>query len=190
MKFIALDLGARTGFAYGEAGSMPSRSGAVNLRKRGQDIEIAVRNLGCFLRDFYATDPFEFIVAEHFLNPIASKSADATIGQLRMHGCIDCFAGCYGLDVRRPNPASVRKHFIGAASANTRSTGPSTSKKKREMRAKTKDMVVGRARLLGYMDKDKYDDDLADACAIYDFASASIFRSPAARFEMFNGSAA
>lgn len=169
---------------------MPSRSGAVNLRKRSDQVDVAIRNLGCFMRDVYVTDPFEVIVAEHYLNPVAQPSADVAISQLRMHGCIDCFAGCYGLRVERPQPATARKHFIGAANANTGSRGKKTSKQKREMRARTKALVVKRAQLLGYMPKDKYDEDHGDACAIYDYASAVLFRKSPSKFELFQGAAA
>ena len=49
--------------------------------------------------------------------------------------------------------------------------------------AETKRAVVKMARLLGYIPKDCDDDDMADACAVFDFAS-SHFASKAAVFQL------
>lgn len=200
MKFLALDLAAVTGFAVGDSGSMPTRSGSVRMRDRGEAFDVAVRNLACFIRDIIVTEPIGAIVVEAFLDPSVlsqarsddedrmRRSPDAVIAQIKMHGCVLAMCGLYGLRFESHTTQTIRKHFLGVAHANAGSRGKKTAKQKDEMRRKTKEMVMQRAKLLGYMPKDKNDDNFADACAIYDFASAVLFRKPVKEaFAMFGG---
>jgi hypothetical protein len=158
MKLLALDIGRRTGFAIGDptADDKP-RIGAVRLRRDGQGPDAQAGNLGCWLRDLFVTDLPDLIVAEDFMNPAASKSADATISQLLSHGALTGIAFCYGIKVERVPAAKVRKHFIGHSSGGDRN--------------RTNEQVVKRAIMLGYLPRESTDWDRANAAGTYDYAA-------------------
>lgn len=160
---LALDIGRRTGFAIGDptADDKP-RVGAVRLRRDGQNADAQSGNLACWLRDLFVTDLPELIVAEDFMSPAASKSADATISQLLSHGALNGIAFCYGIKVERVPANEVRRHFCGRSSAGDRD--------------KTNQMVVKQSIALGYLPKGSTDWDRANAAATYDFAAATFCR--------------
>ena len=186
MNFMTLDIGSKTtGFAYGEAGCMPQRSGSVKMRAYNDGVDVAVKNIGKFLRDTFVFFKPERLIVEDYLMKMDHTNAQTIVALVEMHGAVTCVAGLYGVQVKRIAGNTVKKHFIGAVSAAPRQKGGTTPKQRREARQATKLAMVKRAQLLGYVSADRYDEDLADACAIYDWASASLFRCPIDNFKMF-----
>jgi hypothetical protein len=161
MKLLSLDIATVCGFALGEAGTIP-RSGSVRLKGRQDGPEIAAWNMRNFLRDQFTLDKPDMVVIEHYLHPTAQKSGDAVILQLMCFGAAMAEIISKDIMCEKPHAATVRKHFIGASNMGERKA--------------TKDAVIKRARLLGYIPRDCVDDNRADACALFDFASATYAR--------------
>jgi hypothetical protein len=167
MNVLALDLATTTGWAYGPAGGRPE-SGSVLLRKpsrRRKDTKIEAEpygvgafNLLAFLRDKFAFWQPDRIVIENFLHPTAQPGGGAVILSLMLHGAAEAFARSYGIEPRLVAPATWRLHFIGKANAGDRDA--------------TKAAVIRRAQMLGYVPRDCYDDNRADACGIWDYGCA------------------
>lgn len=173
MRIMAFDLDSyRTGFACGNAGEKP-RVQTWLLRRKGEPVDDAVKNFGRTLRDVLIVESPDLIAAEDFMNPQAQKSADAVIASLELHGALIGVAGLWGVRIERAHVDTIRRHFCGRSSAFPRTRGPKTARQKAEARQATKDMVLRRAKLLGYLPADCRDDDKADACAIWDFACAT-----------------
>ena len=179
---LALDCAEkRTGFALGRAGEKP-RPQIVQLRDKGDQIEVAAATLARFMRRVLARDTVDLICLEHYL-PGGAASGRTTFntieGQVALHFTVRALATCYGVRVESPYPMTVRKHFCGTISgAERRPRGyKRTPKEAAEDREKTKIMVLRRAQLLGYIPRDCYDDDLADAAAIFDYASSTYGRA-------------
>jgi hypothetical protein len=110
-------------------------------------------------------------VIEDFLNPRFQKGASAVILSIGCH-----FVARAELMARQVRheivaPATVRKHFCGAAHAGER--------------ADTKRMVIQRARVLGYIPRDCSDDNRADACAMWDWAAETFGRASRRELVMF-----
>ena len=188
MLIAALDLATRTGFALGEAGSVP-QSCSVTLKRPGEGPEIACFNLVAFLRDRLVFGVPDIAVIEDFLNPVAQPSADAAILHLMLHGAAQGFLRSHGIRVETVAAATWRKHFVGASSAEPRSKGPRTAKQKADARAAIKALSVKRARLLGYIPADSRDDDRAEACGIFDYAGAVYGRRAPSFLTMFGAGA-
>lgn len=173
---LSLDLGRRTGFQLGRAGEMPIRGGAWTLGPPGDWIKIP-GNLGCALRDLSVMHQIDMMVIEDFLHPEQQRSGDAVISQLHLHGAAKGFAGPMGITVATVNVASVRKHFIGMTTVLPPVRGRKrTPKEARDARAATKGAVVKRAIQLGYLST--YDEDKADASAIYDYYLSAVMWMP------------
>lgn len=192
MRILALDLATVAGFCFGEAGDMPPQSFSIRLAPRGADPHTASRALGPTLRDrffrFKESWP-EMIVAEDHLHPTASIGGDAIVSQVLLHGALNAIAAAYGVQVRRIPAATIRKHFCGKSSALPRGKGERTPKEKAEARKATKAMVVGRCHALGYFPNSVIDDNRADACAAWDWASANIARVAPRDLRMFGEAA-
>ncbi len=161
MKILALDLAVVTGYAIGIAGEIP-QSGSVRLKRRDDPAEVAPFNMLAFLRDRFVLDKPDLVAIEHYMHPVASKSADATILQLFCFGVAVAACQAYGLRYEAPRVDAIRKHFCGQRNAGNRGD--------------TKRMVLARAKTLGYVPRDCTDDNRADACALFDFASAHYAR--------------
>lgn len=161
MRIMAIDPATVLGFAIGPSGAIP-RSGAVRLRKPSQPRDVAAFNALCFLRDTWVLDKPDIVCVEHFLNPVAQKSADAIILQIEVYGVIVAMCQAYGVRYEAPDRSTVLKHFIGVGRTGDRS--------------ETKRAVIQRAVMLGYMPKGSTDDNRADACALFDFAAATYCR--------------
>jgi hypothetical protein len=188
MRLFCLDLGKRTGVAYGVAGETP-RVEAVTLRGKADGPERQAANLGCFLRDRLTLERPDIVVIESAMNPVASKSADATISQLYCHGALHAIAGTYGLRVETVAAQTARKHFAGKSSASPRRGSPRTAAQMRQDREDTNRMIVKRAILLGYLPHGSDDWDKASACALYDFAAAKFGRVQPNSLVMFEEAA-
>ena len=188
MNLLALDLGSVvSGFAYGEAGQLPQRSASIRMRSSSDEIDVAVMNIGKFLRDTFVFFMPDEIVVEDYITKMDMTNARTIIALVEMHGAVRSVAGLYGINVRRIHGNTVKKHFIGMVSALPKTKGGASSKQRAEARKATKAAIVKRAQLLGYVPRDKYDEDRSDACAIYDMACAVLFRKPIQNFKMFGG---
>lgn len=184
MRIMALDLAARAGFCCGNAGSKP-RVEAWILRRDGQTIHAACRNLACTLRDNIQLENPDLIVTEHWLALQQSRSAAAAIGQLLMHGVVDALAGIFDIKVERPETSTFRTHFCGQASAAPRRKGPRTNKQRAEDSHATNMMVVKRAILMGYLPHGSTDFDKASAAAMWDWACSTYARTPPRSLVLF-----
>lgn len=186
MLILALDLGRRTAIASGEAGSIP-RVGAKALARPGEGPEEAAGELARWLRDEFVLGLPDLLAVEHWLHPSAQPSGDVVIMQMHLHGALRGIVGCYGVSVVMPTPDEVRRHFCGRASAMGRSRpgAPRDARQRAAARQATKDMVIDRAVLLGYLPKTVRDDDKADACALFDWASATHARRPVAGLRLY-----
>lgn len=105
-------------------------------------------------------------------------------GAIGMAYGVRSIAACYDIPVRAPYPASIRKHFCGQVTASQKRGRPRTDREASEDRAATKAMVIARARQLGYLPRDCFDDDRADVAAIFDYAS-HLWGRKNTNFEMF-----
>jgi hypothetical protein len=170
VKIAALDIATVCGFAFGDAGAIP-QSGSVRLKRPGEPPEVAAFNMRAFLRDRFTLERFDLLALEHFLNPAAQKSADAVILQIMCFGVAVAEGMARGIRIEAPQPATIRKHFIGRANMGERKD--------------TKAAVLNRAKALGYVPHDCKDDNRADACALFDFAAATYARAQARELVMF-----
>lgn len=169
LHLFALDLGQRAGFAAGPPGLMP-RSGVVALKKKHEHRSIAFSNLIAWLsRKWTETRP-DLVVIEapfHLGGFAARGNSQNTV--MMAYGMIAIVEGLcirFGVQFHLVAAATVRKHFIGASSAGDRKA--------------TKDATVARAQLLKMMAATNYDDNQADACAIWHWADSTFFgRVPA-----------
>jgi hypothetical protein len=163
MRILALDLGVRTGFAYGAAGSRTLASGAVALKKPDEHRSVAFSNLIAWCDERFRADRPDLVVKEAPLPLQAFKSLGNAAFTVRvthgLHAIIEGVCVRFGVECEEIADATVRKHFIGRANCGNR--------------AATKAAVVQRCQLLGYMPKDCADDNRADACATFDWAAAT-----------------
>ena len=99
-----------------------------------------------------------------------------------MRGALEAVASCYSVPVLDAEVDAIRKHFCGVVSAVPRGRKPpglsarEDAKRKQANRQATKDMVIQRAILLGYLPRGSDDADRADACAVWDYMAATEFR--------------
>jgi len=167
---MAIDPATILGWALGEPGTIP-RSGAVRLKAPDDDRDVAAFNAMCFLIDTWTLDKPDFVCVEHFMNPAAQKSADAIILQIEVYGVIVAMCRRYGIRYAAPQRSTVVTHFCGPGAPRDRDS--------------LKRAVVQRAILLGYMPKGVRDDNRADACALFDWASAHHGRTPPRELRLF-----
>lgn len=170
MIVLAIDPATVTGFAIGEAGTVP-RSGSARLRRPGEARVVATHNMRCLLRDLTAFDKPDVVVCEDFLNPAAHKSADAAILGIALFTIVEAWAFERKYRFEAANRSTVLKHFIGVGRTGDR--------------ASTKDAVIRRARLLKYIPSDCHDDNRADAAALFDYGSVTFARRSPAALTMF-----
>lgn len=174
MRLLALDLGRKTGFAYGDAGKIPT-SGSIVLRKTGEPNALALGMLARWLRDHVRTHGKpDLIAAEHWMAPGAQPSGAAVEDALRLNGVVHCIAGVYGIDVTEPYPATIRSQVCGAA------YGPRMPDGKRD----TKGMVIRTVTRLGMVPVGTMDDNLCDAIATFIWAESNFARVSPAKFAL------
>lgn len=168
MLILALDLGLRTGWAFGEAGQRPS-SGSDKIT-----VAASLRWLDEMLR---SGERPRLIVVEDVLPLRAYKrlgTAEASVyDALRRQGIVEGVCWYWGIQRRAANVLAVRKHFTGKRSWGDRAAG--------------KGAVIKRCRQLGYVPADCSDEDRCDACAIWDWASATIGRRAPEVLTLFGG---
>lgn len=159
---FALDLGTRTGFAFGPIGDVP-RSGTVILKDRKEPRAVACGNLIAWLNEKWSVERPTLVVTEAPFSLQAFKdhaNAETTVRMtFALHGIVEGMCARYGVEHEEFHPATIRKHFLGVARMGTR--------------AESKRAVVQRCHVIGYMPKDCVDDNRADALATWDYAAAT-----------------
>jgi hypothetical protein len=170
VRILALDPAEyKIGFALGESGTMP-RVQTYKLRVKEERTEEAVERFAKWLQECLAC--VDLLAVEHFLpsGALKGRTTDETReGAIGLNYAARATASICKVPFRSPYPNTIRKHFIGCASM-----GDSAS---------TKAAVIRRAQLLGYLSKDCFDDNMADAAALFDFSS-SHFANRAAAFQL------
>jgi hypothetical protein len=173
---LGLDLGSRTGVAIGRSDDVP-RCWSVEFgadfdehgrlfHALGSWLRIALRDWGIDGVAFEATLPF----------PAYRKLGTSEAAVLVAHGMRAIVEeACYGAGIRcEALPViSIRKHFIGMASAGSREA--------------TKLAVVRRARSLGFIGPRNHDDDAADAAACWDLAAHTLMARQPKVLAMWGG---
>lgn len=90
---------------------------------------------------------------------------------LGLHFLLKTLADAYSIPIKEEKPDRIRKHFIGAGRLGTREA--------------TNRAVISRAQVLGYMPRDVFDWDRANACAGWDYAKAHFARLPPEMLVLF-----
>jgi hypothetical protein len=166
VRILALDIATRTGYAIGNAGEKP-RTGVVTLKKPKELTHVASSNLGFFLKDTFVLDKPDLVAYEAPLDPVAKfemgqnnghhQNSASIILPWMIVGVVEFMCWLYGVRAETTNRQAVLKHYTGRARWG-----------KREV---AKAEVIRRAQILGHIPKTCKDDDIADACAIHDYAS-------------------
>lgn len=160
MRILALDQAEYVvGFAIGDAGALP-RVETYRLRAKDERTEDAIARYAVWLRDMIAEHEVKLCCVEHFVPLGAMKgrtNAASHEGQIGLGYAARAVAAVAGVHFRSPHLNTIRSHFCGAISGGSR--------------ALTKEMVIKRARMLGYIPRDCKDDNMADAAALFDFSS-------------------
>jgi hypothetical protein len=173
---IALDVGRKLGVAVGVPGTIP-QSYTVTLGKPGAGLAAQAFNL-IKLMDLLLSggDPRDpdrwprqkpFMVVKEApltlatLLKIGAGSIPSTVG---FHLIVEAMCSGHGVRCENANVFTVTKHFLGSA--------------KPEGRAARKAAIVRRCQVLGYFERTVDDDDRADACAVWSFASVTLARTP------------
>lgn len=182
---VALDVGRLLGVAVGAPGMIPT-SYTVTLAKPSAGLPAQLGNLIAVM-DILLTgrDPRDpgspagpkpaMVVKEAALTLAAfsdHRVAEAVVrSAFALHGVIAGMCVRHGVECRDANEATVTKHFTG----NARWGG----------RAARKAAIVRRCQALGYFGRDVNDDDRADACAVFDFASHTFARVSPKELRLF-----
>jgi hypothetical protein len=192
MRILALDLGRRMGVADGESahlGSNDVRPYIEAVILRGTSAEKRAKFLAKWLSLKLHRGDFDLIITESPMNPAASKSADATIDQLYLHGALQGAAGWFGIPVETAPVMAVRKHFVGIAHAPSVRGRKRTAKEADEARKFINEAVLRRAILLGYLPEGSTGWDEANACALWDYGCATFARAQPRELVMFGARA-
>jgi Holliday junction resolvasome RuvABC endonuclease subunit len=164
---IALDLAQRMGVAVGAAGVRPSVS-VVDLKSRTDPRAVAGSNLISYLDNAIRHHRPGMIVIEAPLALQGFRTLGNAAATVRMaHGLAEIAAAMayrFGVPFHEVHVATVRKHFIGSSGAGERSA--------------TKAAVVARCHMLGYLPRHCHEENMADACAVFDYASAVLVGKP------------
>jgi hypothetical protein len=175
MMILGLDAATRTGFCLGEPDG-PWRTGAVRLKKPDDPVQVAWCNAGFFLKDMFVLERPDLIALEAPMPPGAMPSGDAVMLQWGVVAVITFMAKLYEIRIEYLNAQKVSRHFTGKARWSAAEGG----------RKAKKEAAVQRARVLGYMEKDaKGDDDIADACACFDYAASLWGRKRTTELHLF-----
>lgn len=179
---LTLDLGNRTGWCFGAAGEKPT-SGAWLLREKWESRDAAMGTLIKRLDELCRSQRPKLIVREAPLSIAALLARPRRTGAPQLNqasvefaygqqAIVEGMANRYSIDMPMMVwPATVRKHFLDRANMGKRKD--------------TKEAVVERCRLLGYLPRGKYDEDQADACAMWDWAAATYGRRSPQMLHLF-----
>lgn len=185
MRILAIDIGARAGIAIGDAADPPPHIEAWRLRDKDDTHERGAANLACALEELIRANPPDLIAVEQYLNPVVQRSADTITSHLLAHGAVEALAAIHRIRIVRPAVNDVRRHFIGQTSVRPRARTPRTGRQRADDRAELNTLVVSRAIMLGYLDRDCEDWDKAAAAAVYDYAMARYARKIPAALVLF-----
>lgn len=178
MRLMALDLGKRMGVADGDSSLLGKGAPDVEaVTLRGTSVEKRTHYFGGWLYQRLDGAPYDLIITESPMNPAASKSSDATIGQLYLHGALQGVAAIFGVEVETAPVMAVRKYFCGQATAPPVRGRKRTIAEARGARKFINEAVLARAILLGYLSEGSVDWDEANAAALWDFGCAKFARA-------------
>lgn len=174
MLILALDAATRTGFCCGRAGEKP-RADFVRLRRPGEDLEVAFKNTCCFLRDLFVLERPDLIIFEAPLAPVAHRSHEAALLGIGVYAAAAGIAGVYGIRFEKANASTVSKFFTGKGKWSQGEGG----------RREKKKATIKRAQALGLLPPHSTDADMADAIALWCFASERYARKAVGNFNLF-----
>ena len=168
---LALDIATVTGWALGQAGAKPLY-GTVRLKKPEEHPRAAAFNMMAFLADMFQERP-DLVVWEEPMPPVFHVNRAAKTGVVHQNNAsmtlpiyLDgiLYACCRrkGIECAFVNRMKILKHFTGKAKWGGRD--------------EAKRAVISRCHSLGLMQPHEKNDDIADAIAIHDWASAHRFR--------------
>lgn len=173
-RFIlwSFDLGSTMGVAMGDAGAggnvLPA---SRSVKFQGHQGHGLMR----FLQTEFKREKPTLIFKEAPLTSeamravgMSDKSRRTTIG---VHYVLESFCEWYGVPWKEETNQTVRKHFIGVGKLGTRE--------------ETNRAVIARAQLVGYMPRDVFDWDRANACAGWDYARAHFAKVPPEVLHLF-----
>ena len=187
MKILSCDLALKSGWAFGDRGSVPV-SGSIRFIGPRESIEYLPVAVVKWTRDKILEYRPDMIILESYLSPSAQPSEQGVIVSLFIHGVVMGIAGLYGVPVVSHSVQEWRKHFCGRATANParKRGGPKkTTTEKNADRIANKQMVLDRAKLLGYLPASVKDFDRSDALGIWDFGQATYGRAVPKELMMF-----
>lgn len=172
-RFIlwSFDMGVNMGVAMGDARSSnePPLSRAVKFKGH------AGHGLMKFLQGEFKREKPALVFKESPLTPAAmaqiGMSTQAVKVTLGLHYVLESFCAWYAVPWKEETNQTVRKHFIGVGKLGNREA--------------TNRAVVSRAQVLGYMPRDVFNWDQANACAGWDYAKAHYARLPPETLHFF-----
>ena len=184
------DLGLdRTGFGTGQPGTIP-RSGALLLRKKGQPRAVALGNFMAFLvGEFNGACPhLVAALAPMRLGAFSRKREDAPQGvseaavraSYGQWAVLEAVCARFGVRLEEVHEATMLRHFVGTGRVK-----PMAGQSGRDAK---KAATVARCHQLGYFPREKYDEDRADGCGVWDFACATFCGTPPRELVLFGES--
>lgn len=159
-----IDLGTRTGVAFGRAGTTAINHAALRLKLPHEHRAVAFTNIYDELRKLFRTHPPALVVKEKML-PMAAllKVSGGSDDNMRfhagLHAIVESLCGRYAVPWTEVQDSKVRKYFLGRAHCGDRES--------------TKAAVIDRCHKLWLLPLSCRDDNLADACAVWDWACAT-----------------
>lgn len=165
---LGIDGAVQSGWTLGAPGTIP-RVGVQRLKKPSEDTWLVADGAGRFLRDlcFIESTRPDLIAIEALMPNFNSgddrerqvqRSAASMLTPPLIMGAIRGVAACYGITVVQVYPATWRKHFLGRSNFGGRD--------------ETKRQTLLRCYQLGYLPPTCKDDNQADSCGVWDWASA------------------
>ena len=159
---FTLDIATRTGWAKGRSGEAPT-SGVKDLKTSGEVSNLGKmgNNLCAFLLKEWDKDLPMILVVEQLMKLggfAMNANSEANVKmQISLHMAARMAADVAGVRFAEAHASTVSKHFIGKGNLK---------------RAEKKPLFVKRCQLLRYMGSEDYDDNQADALAVWDYATA------------------
>ena len=183
MRIMGLDLATNTGWCLGAPDERP-RVDTKRLMTKSDVVEVAAENLGRFIRDvcFIESERPDLIVYEAPISPFAGhadqrqRSIESIVMPPELVGAVRGGAACYGIRCIGAHAATIRKHLIGRANMAGRDA--------------TKNAVIDRCHVLKLLPPSCRNDNMADACAVWEYACAKYARKRSAELILFGERAA
>lgn len=173
---LALDLGTTAGIAIGRSDDAP-RCWSVSFGSDSDQHGKVFAGLHKWLCDAIEDWHPDGVAFEGTLPLPAYRNVGTSEAAVRvafgMRAIVEGTCHAAGVRYAALPVSSIRKHFIGMASAGSREA--------------TKLAVVRRARALGYIGAKSHDDDAADAAACWDYAAHTLMVRQPKVLTMFGG---